>query len=144
MIEGYVGLFFASLLAATLVPLSSEAVVLGMDVSGGFDPVLLLIVASLGNTLGCVVNWLLGKFCLHWRERRWFPVKGAALERASRWFNRYGVWSLPLSWVPVVGDPLTLVAGILGVRFRVFLPLVALGRVGRYAALLLGSDYLMR
>ncbi len=144
MIEGYVGLFFASLLAATLVPLSSEAVVLGMDVSGGFEPVPLLIVASLGNTLGCVVNWLLGKFCLHWRERRWFPVKGAALDRASRWFNRYGVWLLPLSWVPVVGDPLTLVAGILGVRFRVFLPLVALGRVGRYAALLLGSDYLMR
>ncbi len=102
----------------------------------------LLLAASLGNTLGSVANWGLGRFCLHWRDRKWFPVKARELERASAWFNRYGLWSLLLAWVPVVGDPLTLAAGALKARFLPFLLLVAICKTGRYAVLLGTVDWL--
>lgn len=130
---GYTGLFLTAFLAATLVPLSSEAVLAAMIAAEGFDLALLIGIATLGNTLGAVVNWLLGRFCLRWRDRHWFPVGPEALDRASRWVGRYGVWTLLLSWLPVVGDPLTFAAGVLGIRFPVFLILVAIGKGARYA-----------
>lgn len=131
---GYVSLFVTAFLAATVLPMSSEAVLSALVVGDGFDLWLLIALASIGNTLGAVVNWLLGRYCLRWRDRKWFPVSAAALERASRWFSRYGVFSLLFAWLPVVGDPLTFVAGILRVRFALFLVLVALGKTARYVA----------
>jgi len=136
MSEGYAALFLSAFLAASVLPFSSEAVLGGMMVSDRFDQVWLLVVASTGNTLGAVVNWALGRFFIHFRDRSWFPVKEAELERATNWFNRYGSWSLLFAWVPVVGDPLTLVAGILRVPLLVFLVLVALGKTARYAAVI--------
>jgi len=129
---GYTGLFLTAFLAATLVPLSSEAVLASLISAKGFDLALLIAIATAGNTLGAVVNWLLGRYCLRWRDRRWFPVGSEALDRASRWVGRYGVWTLLLSWLPVVGDPLTFAAGVLGVRFPIFLILVAVGKGARY------------
>jgi len=136
MTEGYVGLFLSALLAATVLPFSSEAVLVGMDVSGHFATPVLFAVATAGNTLGSVVNWALGRYCLRWRDRRWFPVKPRDLDRASRLFNRWGVVSLLFAWLPVVGDPLTLLAGVLRTPFLAMLPLVALGKAARYAVLL--------
>ncbi len=135
-IESYLGLFLTAFLAATIVPFSSEALLVAMEVSETFSVSGLLLAASLGNTLGSVANWGLGRFCLHWRDRKWFPVKARELDRASAWFNRYGLWSLLLAWVPVVGDPLTLAAGALKARFLPFLLLVAIGKTARYAVLL--------
>ena len=132
---GYGGLFVTAFLAATLLPLSSEAVLAALAAADGFDLLMLIAVATVGNTLGALVNWLLGRFCLRWRDRRWFPVDTARLDTASDWFRRYGVWSLLLAWVPVIGDPLTFVAGFLGVRLAYFLPLVALGKAARYAVI---------
>ena len=97
---------------------------------------LVLAIATFGNTLGAAVNWGLGRFLLHFRDRRWFPADRPALDRAQRWFQRYGVWSMLLAWLPVVGDALTIVAGIMRVRFVVFVALVAIGKGARYAALL--------
>ncbi len=142
MIESYLGLFLTAFLAATIVPFSSEAVLVAMQVSGGFTAAGLLVAASLGNTLGAVANWGLGRFCLHWRDRKWFPVKARELERASAWFNRYGLWSLLLAWVPIIGDPITLAAGVLKTRFLPFLLLVAISKTGRYAVLLGTVDWL--
>lgn len=136
MIESYLGLFLTAFLAATLVPFSSEALLVAMQVSGGFPVAGLLAAASLGNTFGAVANWGLGRFCLQWRDRNWFPVKRRELDRASAWFNRYGIWSLLLAWVPVIGDPITLAAGVLRTRFLPFLLLVAISKTGRYAVLL--------
>ncbi len=136
MIEGYIGLFISAFLAATVLPLSSEALLLGMAASGDYLPLTLFLVASGGNVLGSVLNWVLGRFCLRWRGRRWFPVKPPALEKATGWYNRYGVWTLLLAWLPIVGDPLTLAAGILRVPFWMFLILVTIGKAGRYALLL--------
>ena len=129
---GYVGLFLSAFLAATLIPLSSEAVLAALGSARGFDLALLVLVATAGNTLGAAVNWALGRYFLRWRERRWFPVDPARLDAAARRFQRYGMWSLLFSWLPVVGDPLTFAAGVLGVRFPVFLLLVALGKGARY------------
>jgi membrane protein YqaA with SNARE-associated domain len=136
VIESYLGLFLTALLAATIVPFSSEALLVAMQVSGGFPVAGLLAAASLGNTLGAVANWGLGRFCLQWQDRSWFPVKRRELDRASAWFNRYGIWSLLLAWVPVIGDPITLAAGVLRTRFLPFLVLVAISKTGRYAVLL--------
>ena len=94
-----------------------------------------MLAASLGNVLGSVVNWLLGRGIARFRDRRWFPVGPRALERAEAWYGRYGKWSLLLSWVPIIGDPLTVVAGALREPFPVFLALVTLAKVGRYLAL---------
>ena len=142
MIGSYLGLFLTAFLAATIVPFSSEALLVAMQVSGGFPVAGLWAAASLGNTLGAVVNWGLGRFCLYWRDRKWFPVKRRELDRASAWFNRYGVWSLLLASVPVIGDPITLAAGVLRARFLPFLLLVAIGKTGRYAVLLGAVDWL--
>jgi membrane protein YqaA with SNARE-associated domain len=131
---GYAGLFLTAFLAATLLPVSSEVVLVALGAAEGFNLALLVFWASLGNTLGAVVNWLLGRFCLHWRDRRWFPISSSALDRASRWFARYGHWSLLFAWVPVVGDPLTFAAGVLRTRFWLFLALVAAGKTARYIA----------
>ena len=134
---GYLGLFLSAFLAATILPLSSEAVLAALTAAEGYNALGLWATASLGNTLGAFVNWLLGRFCLHWRDRRWFPVKPDQLERASRWFRRYGAWSLLFAWLPVVGDPLTLVSGVLRVNPWLFLALVATGKAARYAVVIL-------
>jgi len=131
----YLGLFGTALVAATILPMQSEAALVALLLSGAYPPWLLILVASLGNVLGSVINWLLGRGIERFRDRPWFPAKGAALERAQRWYARYGKWSLLLSWAPIVGDPLTVVAGILRVPFSVFLLLVTIAKVGRYLVL---------
>lgn len=138
--EGYLGLFASAFLAATVLPFSSEAVLAALVAAGTYDGVLLWAVASVGNTLGAVVNWLLGRHCLRWREKRWFPFKPDQLDRAGRWFGRYGVWSLLFAWLPVVGDPLTFAAGVMGTRFWPFLILVAIGKAARYAVILTAAQ----
>ena len=104
--------------------------------SGATDVWLLLAVATAGNTLGAVVNWGIGRYASTWRTRlHW--LEEAKFERACRWFNRWGIWCLLLSWLPVVGDPLTLVAGALRTAFVPFVLLVALGKAARYIFVLL-------
>jgi membrane protein YqaA with SNARE-associated domain len=135
-VSGAVELFASAFLAATLLPVSSEAILAYLGTAEGADAVGLVAVATAGNTLGAIVNWVLGRWCLHWRERLWFPIKPAALDRATGWMERGGLWLLLLAWVPVVGDPLTFAAGMLRVRFLPFTVLVALGKGARYVAVL--------
>ena len=134
-VAAYGGLFVAALAAATILPMQSEAVLVGLLLTGNYEPGLLLLVASLGNVLGSVINWLLGRSVERFRDRRWFPVRPAALASAQRWYQRWGRWSLLLSWLPVVGDPLTVVAGVMREPFPVVLALVTRAKVGRSLAL---------
>tara|TARA_Y100001960_G_scaffold322279_1_gene398480 strand:- start:375 stop:812 length:438 start_codon:yes stop_codon:yes gene_type:complete len=129
---GYVSLFVAAFAAATILPLSSEAVLSTLVMAEGFHLWLLIATASIGNTLGACVNWGLGRYCVRWQNNRWFPISAATLERRACWFRRYGVYTLLFSWVPIIGDPLTAIAGILKVRLVWFLPLVAAGKTARY------------
>ena len=129
---GYVSLFLTAFAAATIFPLSSEAVLLALIASEGFHLWLLIATASIGNTLGACVNWGLGRYCLRWRDNWWFPMSAKTLQRSEYWFRQYGVYTLLFSWIPIIGDPLTAIAGILRVPFVWFLPLVAAGKTARY------------
>ncbi len=130
----YGTLFAVSFAAATLLPAQSEVLLAGLIAAGRYNLPLLLFVATAGNTLGAVVNWVLGRFMESFRHRRWFPDSEKALDRAEAWFNRWGKWSLLLSWAPFVGDPLTVVAGVLREPLPVVLALVTVAKVGRYVA----------
>ena len=134
-LSAYAALFAAAFIAATLLPAQSEAVLVGLLVAGDHPVLALVLVAGIGNVLGSLVNYVLGRAALRFRDRRWFPADPAALERASRWYGRYGRWSLLLSWAPFIVDPLTVAAGILREPLWSFLLLVALAKFGRYAAL---------
>jgi len=128
----YLSLFAISFLAATILPFSSELTLAGLIATSDYDNLLLLIAASFGNVLGSVVNWALGSYSRNLTTKKWFPFKETQIERSSKWFRKFGKWSLLFAWVPVVGDPLTLVAGISRVKFIDFIILVAIGKVSRY------------
>ena len=128
----YLSLFFISFLAATVLPFSSELTLAGLISTSNYDNLLLLVVASFGNVLGSVFNWSLGFYSRNLSTKQWFPFKETQIERSSKWFCKFGKWSLLFAWLPIVGDPLTFVAGLLRVRFLDFVILVAIGKVSRY------------
>ncbi|MBZ9789395.1 DedA family protein [Rhizobium sp. 3T7] len=131
----YAGLFLAALAAATIFPMQSEAGLVALIVTKQYPVLALIAVATVGNVLGSIVNWLLGVGIEHLRDKRWFPVSQPALDKAQRWYRRYGKWSLLLSWMPVIGDPITIVAGVLREPFPMFLLLVTIAKTVRYAVL---------
>lgn len=131
MIGSYLLLFGSAFLAATFVPFYSEVILFALLREGG-DPYALVMIATLGNTLGAVVNWFMGLYLLHFQDRRWFYFSKKQIEKAQRWYQNYGFWSLLLAWMPVGGDALTLIAGIMKVRLWLFLTLVGSGKALRY------------
>ena len=139
MSAAYLGLFFAAFGAATLLPLQSEAVLMGLLLSDKYWLWSLLAVATLGNVLGSLVNWWLGRGIERFRDRRWCPVSPRHLEHARQHYQRYGHWSLLLSWVPIIGDPLTLVAGVMREPLGRFLLIVTLAKSARYGVLALAT-----
>ena len=130
----HAGLFLSAFLAATLIPGSSEVALAGALLLYPASMISLVSVATVANTAGAVVNWLLGRFLMQLAGKRWFPVTAQRLEQASGIFTRYGSWPLLLSWLPIVGDPMTVAAGALRVRLLFFIPLVLTGKALRYAA----------
>jgi membrane protein YqaA with SNARE-associated domain len=128
----YLTLFATAFLAATIIPGLSETGLAVFIASGEYSVFGLVLVASIGNTLGSAVNWYLGARFEVLKDKRWFPVKGKALDRAKGWYQRYGVWSLLLSWAPIIGDPITLVSGFFRTPFWIFITIVALAKTTRY------------
>ena len=96
---------------------------------------MLVLVASLGNILGAVVNWYIGRCVDRFKDRKWFPASAAQLDNAAMWYQRYGRWSLLLSWVPFIGDPITVVAGILRTPLLSFLLIVGFAKTARYVVI---------
>jgi membrane protein YqaA with SNARE-associated domain len=132
----YLLIFGSAFIAATLLPFYSEVVVVSTLVLKPENWLWIWIVASLGNTLGAVVNWLIGLYLLHFQDRKWFPFKPDQLGKAQSWFQKYGVWSLLMAWAPVGGDALTFIAGTMRVRFWIFFSLTLLGKSARYAVVI--------
>ncbi|MEE4149478.1 YqaA family protein [Pseudomonas viridiflava] len=131
-LSSYFGLFMAALGAATLLPMQSETVLAGMLLSQAYPAVVLLSVATAGNVLGSILNWLLGRSIIRLRHKRWFPASETQLEKAQRFYLKYGYWSLLLSWVPLIGDPLTLIAGVLREPLWRFVLIVTVAKGARY------------
>ncbi|HEY8963401.1 MAG TPA: YqaA family protein [Alphaproteobacteria bacterium] len=131
-LAGYGGLFLAAFLAATILPSSSEIVLVGLLAIGDYSPWLLVAVASIGNLLGAIMNYYIGRGIERFRDKKWFPGNETSLARAQSWFNHYGKWSLLLSWVPMIGDALTLVAGLMRVPLPLFMLLVGSAKTMRY------------
>ncbi|MFT4173072.1 MAG: YqaA family protein [Rhodocyclaceae bacterium] len=134
-LAAYGGLFMAAFIAATFLPAQSEAVLVSLLLLGHQPAWALVFVASIGNVLGACLNWLLGRYIEHWRGHRWFPVSEARLSWAQAQYRRHGRWLLLASWVPIIGDPITVVAGLMRESFGVFVLLVALAKTGRYIVL---------
>lgn len=128
-------LFLSAFGAATLLPLQSEAVLLGLLAEGSHSAAVLIAVASLGNVLGSCVNWYLGFKLEHYKHKKWFPVSEQKMLQAQVIYQKYGFWSLLLSWVPIIGDPITLIAGLLKENFIRFLLMLILAKTGRYVML---------
>ncbi|WP_375573423.1 YqaA family protein [Ahrensia marina] len=134
-IAAYGVMFASAFLAATVFPAQSELVLIGFLTAGEHSVAGMLLVASIGNVLGSVVNYYLGVGLQSFRSRRWFPASEAQLARARTFYHRWGRWSLLLAWTPVIGDPLTVIAGVMREPLWSFLVLVTLSKVSRYLAL---------
>ncbi len=128
-------LFLTAFAAATLFPAQSELLLVTLVLKTQMSPWLLVAVASVGNILGACVNWLLGRYVETYKDSKWFPVSAQALKRAQARYHTYGRWSLLLSWVPVIGDPVTVMAGVMKERFILFLLIVSLAKTARYVFL---------
>ena len=125
-------LFLSAFGAATLLPLQSEAVLVGLLAQMQYSVWLLVAVASLGNILGSCVNWWLGLKVEQYKNKKWFPVSEQKMLQAQGIYQKYGFWSLLLSWVPIIGDPITLIAGLLKENFVRFVVMVSIAKIGRY------------
>jgi len=134
-VAAYGVMFASAFLAATVLPAQSELVLIGFLTAGEHSVVGMLVVASIGNVLGSVVNYYLGIGFQTFRDRRWFPANDSQLAQARGFYHRWGRWSLLLAWMPIIGDPLTVIAGVMREPLLSFLVLVTVSKVGRYLAL---------
>lgn len=132
----------AAFLAATIVPGSSEVLLVAMVLERPSEAATLFLAATVGNTAGSAANYVLGRWFLGFAARRWFPASETQLERAGEWFRRYGAWSLMLAWLPIIGDALTVMAGAARMNILGFLALVGIGKAARYVVVLWGAEAL--
>lgn len=135
-ISSLVGLFVAAFVAATIIPFQSEVIFVALQIADKVPVWALVVVASIGNTLGALVNYYIGQGITRFESKRWFPATPAQMARAEAWFARWGVWVLLVSWLPV-GDVMTVVAGVMRTRIWVFLLLVGIAKTTRYIGLAL-------
>ncbi|MDX1737023.1 MAG: YqaA family protein [Alphaproteobacteria bacterium] len=143
MIYALVSLFTLAFLAATILPLSSEAMLFGFAKTYEDYVWLFFLFACLGNILGSVINWILGRWLIRFKNHRFFPVKPESLAKAEDRFQRWGWPSLLLSWVPIIGDPLTLVAGLMRYNIFKFILLVSIAKSARYLIVILTTNIVM-
>jgi membrane protein YqaA with SNARE-associated domain len=141
----YFGLFMTSLVAGTTLPFlpaSSEMAMAGLLAAGAGVPALLVVAAVAGNFIGASVNYLVGWNIARFSGRRWFPISPNALHRTTEWFRRYGIWLLLMCWLPMAGDAITVVAGLLRADLRLFLILTASGKAFGHVAVASGVTWI--
>ena len=131
-IEVYIILFTSSFASSTILPGHSEITLTALITQKKYEIFYLVVFASLGNILGSVLNWYLGLYFLKFKNKKWFPFKENQINKVSKSFLKYGKWSLLLSWVPFIGDVLTLVAGMFRVPLNQFVVIVSVAKVSRY------------
>ncbi len=125
-------LFLSSFLAATIFPAQSELVLASLNIANNHDKFLLVTIATIGNVLGALVNWFIGYYLIKFKDKKWFPIQKRKIDKYSRFYQKWGVWSLLLAWMPIIGDPLTIIAGIFRTNIWLFLTLVTISKLSRY------------
>tara|TARA_B100000029_G_scaffold512662_1_gene609945 strand:+ start:1302 stop:1763 length:462 start_codon:yes stop_codon:yes gene_type:complete len=135
----YLTLLTVSFTAATIVPFSSEVLLATLIATKQYNAFLLLLIACIGNIFGSVVNWIIGYYAASFMKKKWFPIKQNQIDTAIKFFNKYGKWSLLFGWLPIIGDPLTFVAGTLRYSFIPFIILVSIGKAGRYLVIYIST-----
>ena len=130
--EIYIGLFLSSFLSATILPGQSEIALTSLIILNNHSISFLVTIASLGNVLGSLFNWFIGCKLERFKKKKWFPVTDLQLKKASNWYHKYGKWTLLLSWVPFIGDSITIVAGIFRVPIMYFILIVSFAKTMRY------------
>jgi membrane protein YqaA with SNARE-associated domain len=141
VVAAYSGLFLAALAAGSILPVPSEAALVALILTSDHPVWIAVAIATMGNVTGSVINWFLGRGIERLGGTRWFPASERSIERARHWYHRHGRWSLLLSFVPIIGDPLTIVAGVMKESLWLFVIVVKVAKLGRYfvvAALTLG------
>ena len=131
-LEAYSSLFISSFLSSTILPGHSEIILINFILLEKYSQFLLFFFASLGNILGSIINWYIGFYITKFVNRSWFPFQKKQLDKASFWYLKYGKWSLFLSWVPIIGDPLTVVAGVFRAPLIIFITIVSISKILRY------------
>ena len=131
-LEAYSSLFISSFLSSTILPGHSEITLTTFILLEKYSQFLLIFSASFGNILGSVTNWFLGFYITKFVNKSWFLFKKTQLDKASSWYLKYGKWSLFFSWVPIIGDPLTIVAGMFRVPLIIFIIIVSISKILRY------------
>lgn len=132
-VYGYAGLFLASFLASTVLPFGSEALLL-LLINKGFDPISVVMVASVGNYCGACTTYYIGLVGRKDLVEKYLSIPQQRLDNTEKWFTKYGVYSLLFTWVPVIGDAITAMGGVMKLDFKTFSVLVFLGKLMRYAA----------
>ena len=130
--EVYTSLFISSFLSSTLLPGHSELTLTAFILMKKYPVINLIFFASTGNILGSLINWCMGYYLTKFKDKKWFPLNKLQLTRASKWFLKYGKWSLFFCWVPIIGDPLTIVAGIFRFPIHIFILIVSFAKTMRY------------
>ena len=131
----YLSLFIFCLSLGTFFPFASETYLSTLLISEKYNTFLLLSFASLGNILGSVISYVFGYFVNFFLKKLWFPINKYLLQKATDIFKKYGKWSLLLSWVPIIGDPIAFAAGSFRYNILFFLIFVSIGKVARYLLL---------
>ena len=119
-------------MVATIIPFGSEAYFITLLSLEKYNHFILFVVASVGNVLGSLFNWICGFYINFFIKKSWFPINNKIIDRGNKLFTKYGKWSLLISWFPLIGDPITFAAGTLRYPIIPFLVLVSIGKVGRY------------
>lgn len=141
-LSGYALLAVSAFTSASLLPGSSEVVLAALWYQQ-YEIWLLWLVATVANGAGSVLNWWLGSQVGRFQHKRWFPASPEQILRAQQWSYKFGPYAILFSWLPVVGDPLTVVAGMLRYPLLQFIGLVLLAKGARYGILLLAADTLL-
>jgi membrane protein YqaA with SNARE-associated domain len=131
-VYGYAGLFLASFLASTVLPLGSEALLL-LLINEGFDPISVVVVASVGNYCGACTTYYIGLVGRRDLIEKYLSIPQQRLDDAEKWFTKYGAYSLLFTWIPIIGDAITAMGGIMKLDFKIFSVFVFLGKFLRYA-----------
>ena len=129
--------FVMSVISASIIPAQGELIMFALLASGKYTDWLLLTVACAGTVLGVSINWILGRYLSKFQNEKWFPVKGTYIEKAKTLFDKHGRAALLMAGIPLIGDPITIVAGALKVNFGFYLITAGLSKCARYGLVFL-------